>query len=96
MLKCYRCGTQWMGEKKISFRAVCENCGASVHCCKNCKFYDEYQHNKCRIPGTEMVEDREKNNFCDEFEFGETKSDPLASQIKEDAKKKLEDLFKKK
>jgi len=94
MLKCFRCGAEWTGEKKVSFRAVCERCGAYIHCCRNCKFYDEYQHNKCRIPGTEMVEDREKNNFCDEFEFGESREDPYSSKRKEDAKKKLEDLFK--
>ena len=94
MLKCFRCGTQWTGEKKVSFRAVCENCGSSVHCCRNCKYYDIYAHNKCSMPGTEMVQDREKNNFCDEFVFGETKDDPNSKKNKEDAKKKLEDLFK--
>jgi hypothetical protein len=96
LLKCFKCGAVWKGEAKISFRAVCESCGTGLHCCKNCKFFDEYAHNKCRIPGTEMVQDRELNNYCDEFEFAIKKADPFAAKRQDDAKKKLDDLFKKK
>ena len=94
MYKCFNCNTEWTGEKKVSFKAICEKCGAYIHCCKNCKFFDETQHNKCRIPGTDMVADREKGNYCEEFDFGLKKDDSYLEKKKDEARKKLDDLFK--
>lgn len=71
MKLCYRCGTEWRGEKRPSPKDDCEQCHAYIRCCMNCKFYDEHAHNHCKIPTTEWVGDVEKGNFCDEFAFAD-------------------------
>lgn len=69
MRRCHDCGKPWTEKGQPEISATCPHCYAFMHCCMNCRFFDAYAHNKCRIPTTEWVADREKNNFCDEFEF---------------------------
>jgi len=69
---CHKCSAEWTGEKKPAFRALCPKCSADIHCCLNCRLYDPGAHNKCRSRTTEMVADREKANFCDEFDFADS------------------------
>ena len=70
MRVCHKCGTEWVTEKtRPHFKEYCETCSAYLHCCKNCKFYDTSAPNQCYIPNTETVADRNKMNYCDEFEF---------------------------
>jgi len=66
-----------------------------VVACRNCRFYDTQAHNQCREPQAEWVKDKERANFCDYFEAA-TKTASAKSVRKEDALKKLDDLFKKK
>lgn len=69
---CHRCGSPWVSEqKRPGFKEICAGCGAYLHCCKNCRFYDPSAHNQCRIGTTEWVADRERANFCEEFEWAE-------------------------
>lgn len=90
-MNCWTCGaTLPEAERKISFRAVCDQCGAALHCCKNCRFYAPGRPNDCAVPGTEYVPDRSANNFCDEFSIlGKPPSTPS-----KDLKNKFDDLFK--
>ena len=69
MRRCHDCGKPWTEKSQPEIYAACPHCYAYLHCCLNCRFFDEYAHNKCRIPTTEWVSDREKANFCDEFDF---------------------------
>lgn len=70
---------------KIAFRASCDKCGSWLHCCKNCKNYKPGLPNDCAVPGTDYIADREKNNFCEEFQLltksGGGKTPPSASDI---------------
>lgn len=61
---CWQCG---QNIEKIGFRAFCARCGAYLHSCKGCKYFQEGLANDCRIPGTDRIADRSANNFCDEF-----------------------------
>lgn len=90
-MNCWVCGESLpLPDRKISFRAVCDRCGAALHCCKNCKNYAPGRPNDCAIPGTEYVPDREANNFCEEFSLlGKPPASPPT-----DKKKKFDDLFK--
>jgi len=75
MYRCHSCGLEWVSEKKQpAVKESCEDCGAYLHCCLNCRFYDEHVHNKCAIPTTEWVGDRAGCNFCDEFTFADTRA----------------------
>ena len=58
-------------KKKVGFRETCPFCEADLHVCKNCKFYIIGKPNDCYVPNTEYVRDREKYNFCEEFQFKE-------------------------
>lgn len=90
-MNCWKCGSLLDNvDRKISFRAVCDNCGISLHCCKNCKNYAPGKSNDCLVPGTEYVSDREANNFCEDFELLE-KPTPMPQRFN---KKAFDDLFK--
>ena len=74
-------------------QAQCPACGADLHCCLNCSFYEPGAYNDCRESQAERVLDKAHSNFCDFFSFkGGAKSSVPASS---DAKDKLENLFKK-
>jgi hypothetical protein len=91
-MHCWTCGTLLQeGLGKLSFRAVCDRCGAALHCCQNCKYYKVGRPNDCMVPGTEWVADRSANNFCEEFSpLGK----PPSSTKDDSAKKRFDDLFK--
>jgi len=62
----------------------------------NCRLYDEYAQNKCREPSAERVDDREKNNFCEFFTLQESRDVGSRVRDREEARAKLDALFKKK
>jgi len=94
MKVCHRCKREWVSEKKQpAVKEFCENCTAYLHCCLNCRFYDEHAHNKCRIPTTDWVGDRAGCNFCDEFDFADADTDSKESGADDNARKALHGLF---
>lgn len=94
MKRCYRCGTEWREEKRLSRIDVCEECHAYIRCCVNCKFYDEHAHNKCRIPSTEWVGDSEKGNLCDDFAFADRPAEGRPASEGEKPRKAWEELWR--
>lgn len=81
-MNCWHCGhsmetPQW---GKLPFRALCDKCGSSLHCCRNCINYKPGLPNDCKIPNTDFVSDRTATNFCEEFKLlgkkPETPRDP--------------------
>jgi len=94
MKSCALCGKRIKIDKYFSRKSLCPSCGGDLHICLNCKFYSESSHNKCSEPKAEFQRTRDKANFCDYFVFNEAA--PSSPRMeKEDALKKLEDLFKK-
>jgi len=87
-MQCWSCGKSILFVK-IPFQAVCEGCGAYLHCCQNCNHFQEGLANNCKIPGTEPIADRQKKNFCEEFS-------PLGRPIEKKSKntQKFNDLFR--
>lgn len=71
----------------------CPNCHTDLHCCYNCTHYDRSAYNECREPQAERVVDKDRRNFCDYFRFAEDRKGG-ANTAADDAKKKLDDLFK--
>jgi predicted RNA-binding Zn-ribbon protein involved in translation (DUF1610 family) len=92
---CAFCRKEISVDKYFSRKSVCPECGADLHICLNCKFFSEKSHNKCLEPKAEYQRTRDKANFCDYFIYKETDK-IVFSNKKEDAFKKLEELFKKK
>ena len=94
MKVCALCGKEVAADKYFSRKSICPECGGDLHICLNCRFYSETAHNKCLEPKAEFQRSRDKANFCDYFVFGGGGS-PSSDKAKEDALKKLNDLFKK-
>lgn len=94
MKQCHACHAEVVILTRIGRRDTCAQCGADLHCCRNCRHHDPFAQNQCREPGTEPVRDREAGNFCDAFAFRDgaraQEADPVA-----EAKAKLEALFRK-
>lgn len=92
---CHSCGAPAHVEPPVSRDAECEECGADLRACINCRHYDTAYHNDCRETEAEIVEDKRRRNFCEYFEFSE---DPYASgaaqaRRADDARDKLKSLF---
>ena len=60
--------------------------------CLNCSFYEPGAYNDCRESQAERVLDKDRANFCDHFRYREGTAAGAGSR--DDAKKKLEALFR--
>jgi len=90
---CVLCGKEVQIDKYFTRKSTCPKCGGDLHICLNCKFYSEKSHNKCLETKAEFQRSRDRVNFCDYFSY---KSSSMAASAgeKEEALKKLNDLFK--
>ncbi len=68
-------------------------CDNDLHICKNCEFYDTKSYHDCRESNAEYVTDKEKSNMCDYFKPAKRKKSTVKKS--QDARRKLEELFKK-
>jgi hypothetical protein len=96
MVFCYSCGKAVEGQEPIGRQEVCLQCRNDLHCCLNCRLYDEYAQNKCREPSADGVSDRGKNNFCEFFIMQESTATGAKFREQQETRAKLEALFKKK
>ena len=64
---CWKC-KEPIAEGLAIFRSTqCSRCGASLHSCVNCRFYQPGSHYDCHETIDEAVSDKERANFCDYF-----------------------------
>ncbi len=82
-------------ERKIFRQDTCENCDSYLHCCLNCEFYDPNAHKQCREPLAYKTTIKDAQNFCEYFEPRHKPGKPDTSRA-DDARSKLDALFKKK
>ena len=94
---CFKCGKELaLPEGPVGRTSECSSCGSDARVCLNCKHYDKSSYNECREPQGDRVLDKDRRNTCDYFSLrqggapGAPVKDPAA-----DARKKLDDLFKK-
>mgnify|MGYP007063727824 FL=1 len=89
---CWTCDHEIDMTTKVQRRDECISCGADLYVCKNCRFWDPGYANECRENTAYYIRDREKANFCMAFEYKSTSE--ADAQEADDARSKLEDLFK--
>jgi hypothetical protein len=90
---CWKCGASLAQLSLPLLRLdVCKQCGAELHACKQCQFYDVAVAKHCRETIAEEVRDKQRANFCDYFVLNEQAFKPVAPP----AKSALEELFGKK
>ena len=93
--RCQSCGNAIVVFGAVGRRDACPACGADLHACVQCEFYDLYSSNQCREPQAERVADKQQANFCDFFRLSRSKVAEAKPSAAEDARAKLEALFKK-
>lgn len=91
---CFQCHFKNSFQDRLSFRTECEKCGADLHICKNCSFYDESAYNECRESSAERVLNKETNNVCEYFCPKDSSSEKKKDS--QELLKQAEALFKKK
>jgi hypothetical protein len=90
-MRCYKCGAT-VELETVGRRDECQRCGADLHVCLNCSFYEPNRANECFEPQAERVKEKDRSNFCDFFRF---KKDGETTSGKDEAKKLWDQLFKK-
>jgi hypothetical protein len=90
---CHKCIKVIADDFFVGRQSQCTSCGADLHCCFNCSFYDVGTYNDCREPQAERVLDKTRSNFCDFFRFKQTAKSTGSADSR--TKDKLEDLFEK-
>ncbi len=94
-MQCYSCHATINLERRPWRNETCPKCSSYLHCCRNCRFHDPLAHNQCREPQADWVKEKEMANFCNYFEAAKDLKSSGSSK-KDEAKKKLDELFKKK
>jgi len=94
-MKCLNCAQEIDLPEKIGFREECPHCGTDIHACIFCSFYDVSVYNECREPSADRVLDKEKANYCEYYILNIQNQSSKDRSSSVDAKKKLEELFKK-
>lgn len=95
-MRCHACGNTVRVEDKVFRSDTCPGCGRPLRCCKNCLFFDPTANNQCRESQAELVGDKEAANFCDYFRPRENGGEARGGSRSAQARKKIDDLFKKK
>ncbi|MEE8343006.1 MAG: hypothetical protein V3R51_04315 [Gammaproteobacteria bacterium] len=67
-LVCWKCGAS-LDEVPLPLARLseCLACGAELHVCRLCEFYDLKVAKHCREPIAEGIKEKERANFCDYF-----------------------------
>jgi hypothetical protein len=93
--RCQSCGNVIVVLGTVGRRDTCLQCGADLHACVQCEFYDPFASNQCREPQAERVANKETANFCDFFRSSRAPVEARRANPADDAKARLEALFKK-
>ncbi|MCB0413443.1 MAG: hypothetical protein KDD50_03860 [Bdellovibrionales bacterium] len=91
-IQCFHCLKLIDVPKDIGRREECPECGADLHVCRNCRFYDEKAYNECVETSADVVREKDRANFCDFFELN---TEAKAADEKDKLKAAAEALFKK-
>ncbi|MCX7933814.1 MAG: hypothetical protein N3A66_00970 [Planctomycetota bacterium] len=104
---CWRCGREWEEKRSPSHSEDCLGCHQPLHCCRNCRFYDDRMSMWCREPQAreERPRDPEQGNRCSYFVFAERPAAERqrapslgmgegSARREEEARSALDDIFK--
>lgn len=93
-LLCWKCGG-CLATLPLPFgrRDDCPACGADLHVCRMCRFYDPHVGQGCREPLAEAVSDKERANFCGYFQPAADAYRARDAAASRTAKARLDELF---
>lgn len=73
--------------------STCSSCSKDLKICYNCKFFSEGVHWDCLETIQEPVNEKDRSNFCDFFQFKESENKRPSLSQKEKAKENFNKLF---
>ena len=94
--QCQFCGAAVTVSDPVPRESSCEGCRHDYRSCRQCRHYDRALNNSCRETEAEVVDDKERRNFCEFFDFNPA---PFCGAGKDEnreaqARARLEGLFK--
>jgi hypothetical protein len=94
LLICWKCGAS-LAELSLPLSRfdACKKCGAELHACKLCEFYNVTVAKHCYETIAEEVKDKERANFCDYFKPRAGAYSNATQSAASQAKSDLEALF---
>lgn len=90
MAKCPYCGSQ---VSAVYYSTTCPSCSKSLHSCRCCRYYSPSSHYGCRENVDELVQDKERSNFCDYFRLREDSISLTSEEQKNKARELFDSLF---
>ena len=93
-VRCARCGNELMAASAWSAEATCNRCGADLHTCAQCTYFDSSAAFECQRPIKVRVSPKDARNTCTEFEPRTTVERETKSAAPTSARKAFDDLFK--
>jgi len=94
---CKACGEKRRDPEEVRFDTTCGKCGADLHSCIQCGFFDTSARFECSKPIPARIPDKKKRNQCSFF--ASAKSFDLtgsrATATPDDARAAFDRLFKK-
>lgn len=92
---CWKCKEPIAAGLEIFRSTDCPHCGAALHSCVNCRFYQPGSHYDCHETVDEEVQDKEAANFCEYFSvnLSPTASNSCADKKKQAARNAFDNLF---
>ena len=92
-VRCAACGATL--QSGIAIDARCLKCGADLHSCRQCAFFDPGAHFECRKPITARIANKQARNTCELFEPRTIVERETSSSGPVDARQAFANLFKK-
>lgn len=63
--RCFNCSVALPAD--VDFRQSCPKCGAALHCCKQCTFFEPSTRFQCTKPIPARIPYKDKANECEQF-----------------------------
>src|SRR5437016_2129520 len=93
-IRCASCAATL--EPRITADSRCTKCGADLHSCRQCTFFDPGAHFECRKPITARIANKQARNACELFEARTIiERETSSSSGPVDARQAFANLFKK-
>ena len=79
----------------IDFTAQCPRCGAELHSCKQCSFFDSSSRFECTQPVSARIPKKDARNHCNFYSPRTTIERETSTAKSLDARQAFENLFRK-
>ncbi len=97
VVRCSGCGTvlSSQGAEGLDIRGKCPKCGAEIHSCRQCAFFNAEARFECTQPITLRIARKDIKNDCKYFTPRTTVERQTGSSASIDPRQAFENLFKK-